>query len=260
MSFKIHPILVAALLCAIGILLFALIRGCNKGKNVQNDYINLAVINDSLRMTLELDSINALESKARFQDSLDFERGQNALLEEQKDRTQVELNSQLQVNKALIKKHQLYEYTDTSTSPYKSIVVVPTEFVEDCKGCFTNLTKTTNLADKYEVDLKNLKKSNDNIEKKYQKRLTEVEAERNIFRNKVGSLAKQQDSVLEKLKPHGKLYLSWGVIWGPWPKMAGAGIMYQNKRNLLWGAKWYYGSNGQMVETTINFPLSLRFK
>jgi hypothetical protein len=74
------------------------------------------------------------------------------------------------------------------------------------------------------------------------------------------SLLDSTSKFQDKNKPNGRLYLSWGVLFQPWPKYAGAGLMYQNKRNVIWGAMWYYGDGGHMVQTTINFPLSLKFK
>jgi len=93
----------------------------------------------------------------------------------------------------------------------------------------------------------------------YQKRFRQLDEEKIGFYNKMNTIAREQKEAADKLKPHGRLYLSWGVLWSPWPVGGGAGLMYQTKYNFQYGAKVYYGRNGTTVETSMHFPLSIRF-
>lgn len=254
MSLKIHPLLVALLLASILILVFALFRGCNQSKLQLTKFNKIDSLNNVLLHAVANDKAITDSTKNVYQDSLEFERGYNALIEAQKAVTEMELDKQSRDNKALIAKYKRADYSDTATT------IVPNDFITDCQGCFVNLEKTTGLVDRYKTDINNLQNNWDKQNQLYQKRFKELDAEKLGFYNKINTLAKAQQDAIDKLKPHGRLYLSTGIIWGPWPKMIGGGILYQNKRNLLLGAKWYYGNQGQMVETSINFPLSLRRK
>lgn len=254
MILKKYPILATLLITVVIILIAAVFKGCYENNGVVAKYKKLDSLN-SVLLDVVADSDRELDStKKAFNDSLEFERGQKELAKAQLQRTAYELDAATKTNKELIAKYKLAKYTDTST------VTVPHEFVADCHDCFTNLEKTTNQVDTYRTDVSRIQNSWNKQEALYQKRFKEIEIERLGFNNKIRSLAKQQQEYIDKLKPHGRLYLSWGVLFQPWPKYAGVGLMYQNKRNLIWGAMWYYGDKGHVVQTIINFPLSLKFR
>jgi hypothetical protein len=244
--------LYVAIIC-LGIILFiALINGCNKSKKDSATIKALVGLTDSLRSISKEAVIGWRESEGKYKDTLEFERGQRELVENKYDRTLKELDDMHTGNSILIKKYKEAKYSDTTT------VIARYEFVEDCYDCFTKLAQTDNLSLR-------LKREGSELRGKYQSELSlrerrekELEDEREAFRTKVDSISAAQKSAVSKIEQRGKLYLSWGVQWQPLPTYAGAGLMYQTKRNMIYGAKWYYGSKGHMVETTINFPLSLR--
>jgi len=254
MSLKINPIVATLLIAGILILVFLLIKGCNQSNLQLSKFNKVDSLNNVLLHVVSNDKLAADSTKSAFQDSLEFERGQNALIKSQKERTESELQTITKANRVLIDKHKWDKYADTTA------VTVPGDFISDCEGCFTTLEKTTNLVERYKTDINNLQNNWDKQSQLYQKRFKELDAEKLGFYNKINTLAKEQQKVIDALKPHGRLYLSWGVMWGLVPKMAGAGLLYQNKYNLLIGAKWYYGANGHMIETTLNFPLSIKFR
>jgi len=242
------------IIIGIVVLLIALLRGCSQSKTQISKYNKLDSLNTVLLHAIAEDKAKTAISEKAYQDSLEFERGQVALANEQKLRTESELQDVIKENRALIAQHKLYKYTDTSA------VTVPHGFVTECEGCFVSLEKTTNIAEKYKRDNDALFAKQADQDRLYQKRFKELDQERLGFYNKINTLAKAQQDVIDKLKPHGRLYLSWGVLWKPFPWAAGIGAMYQTKRNLIIGAKGYYSSQGTLIETNINFPLSLRFK
>lgn len=251
---KIHPFVATFAIAGALILLFVLFRGCRQSKLEVAAKEKAQLIADSVSGVLAKYKVQSDSTAKEFQDSLDFERGQKELIKAQKERTEDELARLQPQIKDLLDKHRLAQYQDTTA------VTVPQEYIADCEGCFTKLQQQTDLVTRYKVDINNLEASTERQNQIYQKRFKELDQEKLGFYNKINSLAQQQQKALDKLKPHGRLYLSWGVIWGVVPIGAGAGLMYQNKYNLIWGAKWYYTKYGHQVETTINFPLSLKFK
>lgn len=254
MTFKINPWLATLVMAGILVLLFALFRGCKQSKLEVAAKEQAQHIADSA-LVLVGNYGNYTDSiKKDFQDSLDFERGQRELIIAQKERTEDSLDKVLKENKELIAQHKLAKYADTSA------VVVPNGYVTECEDCFTKLDNTTNLVGRYKNDLNKLQDNWDKQNALYQKQFKKQDLERLGFLVKIQSLAKEAKDATDKLKPHGRLYLSWGVMWSPWPVAAGGGFMYQTKYNLQYGLKWYYGNQGHIVETSMHFPLSIRIR
>lgn len=237
----------------IGVVLISLIRGCSQSRLQVTKYNKIDSLNKELIKFISQEKTNSDSTTKAYQDSLEFITGQYALAKEQALRTGGELQQLAIENKALTEKHKLAQYTDTAT------IVVPSEYVIDCENCYTRLEQTTNVSLKYKDDLNKLQGNWEKQNQINQKRFKELDAEKLGFYNKIKSLTKQQQDAIDKSKPHGRLYLSWGVLWKPWPWGAGAGLLYQTKYNVMYGAKWYYGSAGQIIETTISFPLSIKF-
>lgn len=253
MTLKINPIVATLLIAGIIILIVALFKGCHESKLEGAAKENAQKIADSALSVLKIYKVTSDSTAKDFQDSLDFERGQKELAIAQKERTEEQLDASDKQVKQLLEKYKYAKYTDTTA------VTVPNEYITNCADCFGKLESQNNLVNKYRSDVKNLQLNNDKQIDLYQQRFKELNAEKLGFTNKITSLLQEQKKYSDKLQPRGRLYLSWGVLFKPWPKYAGAGMMYQNKRNLIIGAMWYYGDAGHMIQTTINFPLSLKF-
>jgi hypothetical protein len=132
-------------------------------------------------------------------------------------------------------------------------------YVNDCADCFTELSNGQKLVIQYKAEKENqfnLLSGKINLK---DNRIKDLETANIKLTSNYRSLIDSSKRFQDKLKPRGRLYLSWGVLWSPLPIAAGAGLMYQNKRNFIIGAKCYYGEKGYSVETNMNFPLSLRF-
>lgn len=253
MTLKINPWLATLVMAGILVLLFALFRGCKNNRQLVVDNTALTSANKQLKSTIDSSQKWHDSTDQDYRMKLELSEGQGALWKEQSIRSGNELQTALDQNKQLVAKHKLAEYADTTAT------IVPRDYIVECEDCFTKLDNTTNLANRYKNDLNNLQDNWDKQNQIYQKRFKSLDSERLGFYNKINALSKQSQDAANKLKPHGRLYLSWGVMWGYWPKMAGAGLLYQTKSNMLYGAKWYYGSQGHMIETTLNFPLSIKF-
>lgn len=252
MSIKVSNWVIFAFLIGIGLLIFALARGCKKINQDQVNINKLMELTDS-SMALSRRAVTEwADAKKAYKDTLEFERGQRMLAEAQKERTEDDLSKALSENERLIKKYKNQEYTDTT------MVQAPREFVDDCKDCFSQLEITNKITLKYKQEVADwavrFKRETDLISG----RVVQVEKERDSYRFSVDSLTNIQEKSVSSIKPRGRLYLSWGVLWSYWPAAAGGGLMYQTPRNVIFGAKCYYGAGKTTVETTINFPLSLR--
>jgi hypothetical protein len=252
MTLKINPIVATLVIAGILIMAFTLFRGCRQSRIEVAAKEKAEHITDSALAVIRDYKTSSDSTAKEFQDTLQFERGQKELAQAQKERTEADLDKALADNKELIAKHHLADYTDTAT------IVVPSAYINECEDCFTKLDNTTKISLKYKEDFNNLGKKWDNQSQLYEKRFKQLNDEKLGFYNKINSLAKDAKEATDKLKPHGRLYLSWGVLWSPWPIAAGAGVMYQTKSYFQYGAKIYYGNRGTIVETSMHFPLSIK--
>lgn len=254
MNIKISNWGISLIFVAIILLVIGLIKGCSNLKKGKEDAKIMVSQVDSLKRLNANTKKAWAASDSAYRDSLEFERGQRMLAESQKERTENELMVSVGENERLIKKYKNQEYTDTT------IVQAPKEFVDDCKDCFSRLEMTNRITLKYKNEVNDwaakYKRETDRINN----RVVEVEKERNAYRFSVDSITNIQRKAVSSIRPKGRLYLSWGVLWSYWPTAAGGGLMYQTPRNMIFGLKGYYGAGKTTIETTINFPLSLRRK
>lgn len=252
MRLYISPIVATVVIASILILTVIAFNGCHQSrKEVAARERSEQIADSALRVVKEYKS-HTDSTDSEFKDTIEFERGQKALIENQKAKTEADLGKALADNKVLIAQHKLAQYADTTA------VTVPAGFVNECEDCFTKLETTTNLSLRYKGDLSNLQNNWDKQSQLYQNRFKQLEQEKLGFYNKINTLAKEGKEAADKLKPHGKLYLSWGVMWSPWPIAGGAGLMYQTKYAFQYGVKFYYGDKGTIVETSMHFPLSIK--
>lgn len=253
-KFEIHPLVAAGLIAGVFILAFALLKGCKQSRIEVAARQKSEQLADSALKALKNYKGASDSSAVDFQIKNELLTGQVELANNQKEKAETELSNQIKINNALLEKHKIGKYADTTAT------VVPAEYIQDCEGCFVNLEKTNKDAIKYKDDVNTLQDKLQKQDVLYKSRFKQLNEEKLSFYNKMNILAKQQKDAADKLKPHGRLYLSWGVLWKPFPWAAGAGMLYQTKENMVYGVKWYYSGQGHLIETTINFPLSIRIK
>lgn len=251
MSLKINPIIASLIIASIFILIFAVIKGCNKSKDQQITLVNYK----ELIKKHQQDSVEQVKEKTAYNDSMEFLNGQLLV----SDTKLFALSQNLEGANNRITK-LLNKHTDIQPSSDTSVTTVPNVFIEDCAGCFKELNNGQQLVLKYKA------------EKDIQEQI--LFGKINVKDNRISSLEKingelwQTNSGLltniktiqNKWKPKGRLYLSIGALWNYAPYGVGFGGMYQDNRFRQYGAKIYFGSFGKMVETSINIPLSLKFK
>lgn len=252
MQVKISNWAILVTLVLLGLLIVALIRGC---KN--NQHNGALIVNHESRINnLVHDSTETVKKLIENHKQMEVLEGQLSLsnnkllfldenLGKANDRITVLLKKHVPINPSLV---------DTG------VMVVPTMYVNECADCFIELSNGQKLVIQYKAEKENqfnLLSGKINLK---DNRIRDLETANVKLTSNYRSLIDSSKRFQDKLKPRGRLYLSWGVLYYPWPKAAGMGLMYQTKRNLIIGGMWYYGTQGHMVETNIHFPLSLRFK
>lgn len=252
LKINIHPILATIIIAGVLILLFTVFKGCKQSRLDVAARQKAEQLADSTLFALKSYKATSDSTTVDFQIKNELLTGQIELVTNQKEKAEADLEDQIKINAASIDKHNMGRYFDTTAT------LVPAEYIADCEGCFTNLEKTNKEVNKYKSDINILQDQWSKKDQLYQNRFKQLEQERIGFYTKISSLAQQQKETADKLKPHGRLYLSWNVLFGPWPKMAGAGFMYQTKSNMMYEANWLYGNMGHMIEASMKFPLSIK--
>lgn len=253
MTLKINPWLATAIMAGILIMAFALFRGCRQSKIQVAATEKITHIADSALALLKESREHDDSTKKDYEARNELLEGQIELLANQKAASEDSLDKIVAQNKELITRHHLADYNDTAT------IVVPNAYVKDCEECFTNLDKTTKLSLKYKNDINNFDRKLKDQTDLFKNRFKQLESEKDSLYFKMNSLANEGKKETDKIKPQGRLYLSWAIVAGPWPKMAGAGFMYQTKYNMMYEANWLYGNQGHMVYASMKFPLSIKF-
>jgi hypothetical protein len=248
-TLQINKWIIIAFLVGVIVLVFALVRGCQNEKKAASIVIDFkGRINK-----LTEDSISNTNQLAAYKDSMQFLDGQWSLSK----------NKELFLNEDLGKANDritllLRKHVPIKPSSDTSMTWAPNEFINECAECFHELKNGQQLVKKYKAE-------KDTQEVIYKSKL-------NVKDNRINHLEKANQEVTSSYmaliditkdagKPKGRMYLSWGVLWKNYvPWAAGGGLMYQNKRSVIFGASWYYNSQGHMVQSNVHFPLSLKRK
>ena len=250
MNIRISNWVVFALLLCIGLLIFALIKGCN---NIGTSKAQLVDYKGRIDK-LEKDSIE-------FSKQLIDNSTQKELLE-----GQIEIADNKNIA-YLDSFRTLNGYINVLKKRYKpvtpnidtNITTVPNQYIEDCAGCFSALDKAQQLGLRYKSDLDN--KDNLNLSKVnlLNKRIGILENQNaklgNSYRSLLDSASKQQGI-------RRTLFLSLGAIAinQTLPNGIGGGFLYEDKKRRVYGGRYYISRYGSVYQADISFPLSLKFK
>lgn len=251
-----QPWKVYAVLIALGIILFASIRGCHQGQ------ASVAVAEKWHRSTDSLSNVTKIlkvvidSTKKSYQDSLDFVNGQLALKNNQLVYTKYSLDSADQRITILINK-----YKDIQPATDTSVTTVPNEYVNECHDCFTELKGGQAKVKLYLSQLDSVKQVTQTKLNLQQNRINQLNQQNTQLAGTLQDCLEVSKAAEKKLAPHGQLFFSWSVLWVPYiPTMAGVGLMYQNKYKLQIGVRGMFGRYGNGFETEVNMPLSLKRK
>lgn len=252
MTIKIHTALTVIITVGVLILLFSLIKGCANNRQAIAQSKELKIKNDSLEAKIFRDSIEAIENKKDHEIALELMNGQYDLVQNQKSAIENELAIAKDTIKRLVKKFKNWQYKDTPS------ILVPTDFVVDCKDCFNRIESEVERADKYQILVARSDSICDIKSNQFKKRITQQEQEKIKLSKSLQDCMDISKAAQKAGTPKGQLYFSWNVIWSPFPNAAAVGLLYQNKHKLQYGLRWGYGTFGQFVETEMNLPLSFK--
>jgi hypothetical protein len=253
LQIKLHPAFVTILIAGVIILVFALIKGCSNNRQAVSENKELKAKNKLLQAKIINDSTQFSEAEKGYSAKLEVANGQVEIKDNQLARTGIELDAaNKRINALLSKYSPITPNTDTSHT------LVPNEYINECAGCYEELQNGQQLVKKYRVDIDQLKLSYLNKGKLQENRINQLGVEKDTLFQRLTESKKINQEYENKFEPKGQLFFSWGILWAPFPKMAGVGLLYQTKRKVQYGAKGYWGVYGTMVETQMNMPLSLK--
>lgn len=256
MTLKIKPWKIYATLIALGILLFASIRGCHQGQASVAVAEKWHRSTDSLSNVTKILKVTIDSTKKSYQDSLDFVNGQLALRNNQLVSTKYSLDSADQRITVLLNKYQpIQANVDTN------VTLVPNPYIEECSQCFAELSNGQQKVKLYLSQLDSVKQVTQNKLNLQQNRINQLDQQNAQLSGTLQDCLEVSKAAEKKLAPQGQLFFSWSVLWVPYlPTMAGIGLMYQNKYRLQIGLRGMFGRYGNGFETEVNMPLSLKRK
>jgi hypothetical protein len=256
MTIKLHPAIIVLILIGVGVLLFALFKGCKNGSELKTK-LNISQSQlDSVTLKQERDSMASVQHEKDYKDSLQFANGQLDLTQSRLETTQTQLLAS--GNNAAEWKRK-YE----SVRPeINTTTLVPNEFINDCHDCFDSLDYKNRLIGVYVGQVKEANIAHEKKEKLQENRIMQVISERDTAikrTQEATSLAKKYHDALE---PKGVVYLTIAAIsiQSILPNGIGAGIKYKDKRDKLYGAKVFGSNVGTIYEGELSLPLSSRRK
>jgi len=227
-----HPIVRAAIILGVCLLIFTLIRGCNKAASDKEALADLREDFNELSQQKERDSIAAEQSKKDFKDSLAFANGQLSLKEVQIEATEGRLDAANARINGLLKR-----YTPVMPSD-SGLTTVPSEYIKDCSDCFGELENGQKLVNQYRTQINEKDAFADKITVAYNKRITQLESEKQQSDELANDYKEVAKMAMKKAEPRRIVYFSMAAIGKESSLImgVGAGLMYQDKRKRLFGA------------------------
>lgn len=230
-----------------------MIRGCNKTKNALSENQNLK---NSVQQYIS-DSTKAAQESKDYQDQTALLDGQISLKDEQLQSKSDSLDAANARITLLISKHKPVTPSTDTTATY-----VPNEYIEDCEGCFVELTRGRQMMLGYKgtadslLAIYNKRKKADSLR---------IKGLTNSNSNLLTTLRSANISAAQKeeqLKPRWKALISIGAMFvnSNLPNAVGGGVGYQDKYNRIFSIKYYIYQSGGIKQADVYFPLSFRRK
>jgi hypothetical protein len=248
---KINPTILLIIFVLSGALIFAVIRSCNNHKE--------AIAADSklteLSKKIVSDSIEFANTTKEYEVQSELQDGQIALKENQLQAKDDSLDAANLRILALISKHKpIKPSIDTN------ITTVPNEYVNDCEGCFMELTRGRDMVMSYKGTADSLR-----IAFLKKKRTDSIRIQGLTLRNAdlTGTLADAISAAAaerEKTRPRAKGLISIGtlLINANLPNAIGGGFGYQDKYNRIFTVKYYASEYGSVKQVDVLIPLSFK--
>lgn len=198
-------------------------------------------------------------TKAAYEDSLEFVRGQ---MELQANKTEAQTVRMLDLEKSIDSLVSRHKATKTKVKVYEQdtgFILAPHEYVDECEECFRTLAtyKKENIQLRFERDsYDTLMRAQSNI---HENRITQLEGEKLIFNKMyndcVGARAADKN-VTRKLKLSAMGQLNDLFI----PNGGGPGLIYEDKKFNEYGGHVIFTPQGKMYMIHIAKTISFKRK
>jgi hypothetical protein len=250
-NIKISNWAVFGLLVGIGLLIFALYRGCSNVKENAALSINYK---ERIRK-LENDSIEEAKQRAAYYDTTEFLNVQLALSDNKLLSLTENLGKANDRIATLLKKHVPIE-----PNPDTNVTLVPNEYIEDCSGCFSELKNGQQLVLKYKTEKENQEKLFKSQISTKDSRINSLEIKNLQLISSYGTLLDSSQKQQSKLEQRRTLFFKMGAlaINQSLPNGIGIGAMYQDKRKRIFSVGYYITEYKTVYQAEVAFPLSLR--
>lgn len=254
MKLSINPVLRITLeILALACLIFLLMKGCQHGRSQQLAIDNANAHYDSATKVLSQIKEDTAINNQQFNNTIGVLTAQYENLQQQKNESDAEADKLREENKQLITRYKA-GYKDTNN------VYVPTDFVTDCKHCFTNLEKETALLDTCRI----LAKRSDSIwlwkVTAFNKQLKKVQDQNNALTATLQDCINIGKATDKKLAPRSKVFMSIAAMWPNrlLPGGLGCGLIYQDKMSRQIGIMYFATNLGPLQTVHLNLPLSFK--
>lgn len=243
-------------LIIIGVIIVSLIRGCTNQQRVLDANKKLIEDNQKLTQKIKSDSSNRLEAENEYKATI---QNQSAVIEINENKwisTLIDLNK---ANDTIDK--LLHRYKPIQPNLDTNITTVPNLFINDCNDCFTQLSGQQQRIGVVKDEMNKLKQSLEIKINTQENRINDLGKEK---RNLQASLNVSQSLINQyarKIEPRRKVFFTLTAIGANdlFILGGGAGFLYMDKRERIYGANGYGTNKGPLITASISLPLSLRF-
>lgn len=249
LTYKPPKWVVVLMLTLVGLLIVALYRGCKQSFNKKAAKIE--ILEEQLRYN---DSIGK-ENKHQYDGVLEYQNGILSLRENQlisANDSVDKLNTQIT---ALLKK-----YKAITPSVDTTVTMVPNEYIENCADCFILLDKSKEATKRQMTEQGHLASAYKDKINTQGKRITQLGSENAQLKDNLNSAIDIAKENQKKYEPRRKVLLSMSAIAinANYPTGVGAGLIYQDKLNRLYGGHVFGTNVGPVYMAQFALPLSLR--
>jgi len=252
MTVKVNPLLIGVGFVVIALLLFGMIRSCN------NTSILLKKSNsfDSLEKKVVTDSIQAAQKESEYKTQIEFQDGEIALWQNRFFTNEDSLKYMNDRVGALLKRHTApIEYNGPSDT---NSILVPSEYVSDCEGCFTELANGRRLVFAYKTSADSLAGALKDKNRTDSLRIKDLTAQTASLRVTLQDAIETGKKMANEPQPKVLLSLSTLLINSNWPNAIGLGLGYQDRYNRIFAVKYFGGEYGSVKQVDIFMPLSFK--
>lgn len=231
-----------------GIAVFILFKFCGRSKNDRN-----AIIANLENKHMQ-DSVKMAADSIEYQNNIYNIKKQITFKSDTINALGMQLNNIIKENRQLIYKYKNNDYIK-NVDP--SAVLMPQEFVEDCKDCFAQLEKTTDSVEEYKHEsdmIKILWITQANLDSA---RIEKLEHEKLRLNKDYNDMRAAAEINTKTLTSKRKLKIGIaGMLNDKFlPNAIGPGLIYEDKKDRDFGFKPMFGKDGQRYIIDVHVPL-----